>query len=647
MDNKHLRILAVACCLLMGVMSGPLAQENDSTPPDEDALIGVLQGDGDYMTHLAAFRGLRQIGTEKCIPVVAPFLHDGKKAHLARYVLEGMTYPAAGEALRNAIEGAPLETLPGIISSLAERRDSAAVSQLIPLMGHEDGNVSRLATAALGRIASAEAVQALESAHAAAQTDARNLAVAEALLAAAQNQLEDGNRQGAAKIYRQLRKAGNAEMIRAGAFYGLVKAAPGKTPERVIKSLQGKDPLFRNLARETIADTKGRKATEQYVAVLPDLSAPLQVEMLNALARRGDRTARSAVVEAVDSSDEAVKRAAIDALGELGTGKDVRNLAGLMADDNGEIATTARNSLIRLRGPKIDDAIVATMARAEPGVRARLLNILSVRISPEAVPQARTYLNDPAGEVRLAALNVFLQLGQTEDFDAVLAVMKEAADQEESELAARTLSAIARGNGEECLPHVLGGMEGAPEAVKVALVDALGGIGGPKALDAVEAQLDGSPPVRKKALDVLSGWPSQEAADTLLALAKSDDPDAHDAGLRGYTRLAQNHPEHDPKNAMMATAMELTRSKEEKWMVLSAYGNVHTGPALDALEQQLDDPEVQREAAMALLKVNEAIIGHGENAHPRVRKSLELLKSKVQNEYVQKKADELMGRLKK
>ena len=130
-----------------------------------------------------------------------------------------------------------------------------------------------------------------------------------------------------------------------------------------------------------------------------------------------------------------------------------------------------------------------------------------------------------------------------------------------------------------------------------------------------------------------------------MKLAKSEDPDLHDAGIKGYTRLAQTHPEHDPKNAMMATAMELARSKEEKWMVLSAYGNVHTGPALDALETQLDDPEVQKEAAMALLKVNEAVTRHGEGAHPRVRKSLELLKSKVSTEYVQKKADELLSKL--
>ena len=48
---------------------------------------------------------------------------------------------------------------------------------------------------------------------------------------------------------------------------------------------------------------------------------------------------------------------------------------------------------------------------------------------------------------------------------------------------------------------------------------------------------------------------------------------------------------------------------------------------------------------MALLKVCEAVKGHGPQAHPRVRSSLELLKAKVDSEYVQKKADELLAGL--
>ncbi len=630
----------VLASLVLPTIAG--AAEEDV--PNEDALIAVLQSEGAYMTHLAAFRGLRQVGTEKSIPVLAGFLHDEKASHLARYALEGMAYDAAGQALRESLDGAPETVLTGIITSLGVRRDGEATGALVSLISHSTPDVSLHAKAALGRIATPEAADALMSAHRSAPED---LDVAEALLAAAQNLTDDGNLKAAAPIYRELRNEGNTDFVRIGAFYGLVAAAPDETPERVLEAIQGTDPLYRNLAREIVAETEGKKATEVYATALPTLPAEVQVEMLAGLARRGDTSAREAVVSLIEQAESSTRLAAIDALGELGSEKDVQQLAALMGSEDKAIATTSRNSLIRLRGEKVDPAIVVWMKKAGAETKAALLTILDVRIAAEAVPQSRIYLNDRDEAVRLAALNVFLQQGVASDFAPLLARLQNATGDGERDLASRALAAIAKREREACLPEVLAALTDGSEAVKLSLVTALSDMGGPEALAAATALLeDPSPAVKKKALDVLSDWPTQDAAETLLALAKSEEAAAHDAGLKGYTRLAQSHPEHDPKNAMMATAMELARSKEDKWMVLSAYGTVHTGPALDALEAQLDDPEVQKEAAMALLKVNEAVTKHGEAAHPRVRKSLELLKSKVAVEYVQKRADELLAALK-
>ncbi len=640
--NTTQRLLSLVFCLFV-VIATQGASAQDTTQPTEDVLLGVLAADGDYMTHLAAFRGLRQVGTESAVPVVAGFLHDEQKSHLARYVLEPMASDAAGEALRSALEGAPTTVLPGLLTSLGARRDGAAISAITPLLGHGDAAVVHHAKAALGRIATEASVQVLTEALAASPGD---VDLAEALLAAAQALVADGNKKAAVPVYQALRKKENPDFIRVGAFKGLIAAAPGKAPPRVLKALQGKSPRYRNLAREAIAETRGKKATAAYVEALPTLPDPLKVEVISGLSRRGDKAAREGVLEALSSESPAVQRAAIEALGNLGMAKDVPVLAELMVSPDAETATVARNSLIRLRGPQVDGALVALLAPSDPETRAGLLNLLDVRVSDKAVPQARKYLDDEAEVVRLAALNVLLQQGKFSEFDAVLNVLKNAPGEAEQSLAGRTLSAIAKHDSEESLPRLLSVLDESDERVQVTLVDGLGAIGGPEALAAITARLEeGAPAVKKKALDVLRAWPTQDAAETLLAMAQSEDEATHDAGLTGYTRLARSHPEHDPKNEMMATAMSLTRSKEEKWMVLSAYGTVHTGPALDALDTQLDDPEVKKEAAMALLKVCEAVKGHGAPAHPRVRKSLELLKAKVDSEYVQKKADELLAGL--
>ncbi|MBX3180157.1 MAG: HEAT repeat domain-containing protein [Candidatus Hydrogenedentes bacterium] len=631
-------LFAVALLL---IAAGPaFAQEN--APYDEAALLAALETETEYTARMNAYRGLRQVGTAASVPAIAKGLHDLKESHLARYALEDMPFPEAGAALRGALEGVPEEVLPGLLASLGARRDAEGVAAIQPLLGHANANVARAAAAALGRIASAPAVEALMAVH---QTGANRLDVAEGLLAAGQQLAAEKKRKEALAIFQALRKKENPEFVRAGAFYGLAQAAPNKTPERVVKALQGRDPLFRNLAREVVADTKGKPATAKYVAALPQLPADAQVMLLEGLTRRGDKSAREGVLPLVGSDSAEVRTAAVTALGSLGGGEDVPLLAGLL--EGGALSSAARSSLIRLRGPAVDNRIVQTMPDVAPAIRAQLLELLAVRIAPQAVNQARKHLNDGDGAVRLAALRVLQQQGTVAELPPLIERMNAGLDTEEFALASRALGGIAAGGREEALPIVLASIEHAPDPVQIALVDALGRIGGTEALQPVLKLLDsGDAAMQKAALQVLATWPSQDAAPALLDLAKSEDPARHDAGLRGYTRLAENHPEHDPKNAMMAQAMELARTKEEKWMILSAYGNVHSGPALDMLESQLDDPEVQREASMALLKVAEGVGNHGEDGKARARKSMELLKEKAATDAIRAMADKMLERLK-
>ncbi|MBL7645252.1 MAG: HEAT repeat domain-containing protein [Candidatus Hydrogenedentes bacterium] len=610
--------------------------------PAEDQSIATLQSEADYITHLEAFRALRQNGTEKSIPAIAKYLHDVKKSHLARYALEDMPYPEAGAALRAALEGATPETLPGIIATLGVRRDAEAVSALTPLLADGHVETSAAAASALGRIASAEAVAVLTTAYTAATDEAQKARLAEGLLAAAEQFMKDGKGTEAAAIYRPLRKKGNPEFVREAAFMGLALALPEKAPDRVLKNIVGEDPLYRNLAREVVAETEGAAATARYVAALPTLPEEAQANLLDGLARRGDCTARDGVVAALDSSSPVVKAAAATALGSLGSEADVPLLAPLMLSSDEALATAARNSLIRLQGDAINPTIVKTLQASDAPTRAKLLELLSVRIAPEAVPQATGLLGDAAGEVRLAALEVLLQQGSVAEMPALLDVMKSSKVADEQSLAARTFNAIAGRSGDEALPVILKNLDTAEPPVKKSLVEALGKVGGAAALPPVVALLkDADPAMQKTALGVLADWPTADALGQLLELAKSDDAALHDAGLRGYTRLARAAAD----NAMLDTAMSLTRSKEEKWVVLSALGTVHSGPSLDALAKHLDDPEVQKEAAAAILTVSEAVSKHSPEAKVIARKAVENVKAKVPAESVQKRASDLLAKL--
>lgn len=635
-----IQYLVAAGLVLLAVPSG-LAQE--AAPPDPAAALNALQNSTDYMERLTAYRDLRQAGGLDAIPAIAAGLHNEKESHLARYALQGIPFPEAGAALRDALNGAPEAVLPGLLASLGARREASAVALIQPLINHANPDIAKAATGALGRIASPEAVAVLLEALTA---DPQRVDVGEGLLAAGQVLTDEKAHKEAATIFRVLRGKDNPDFVRVGAYYGLAKAAPGKTPARVLKSIQGKDPLYRNLAREVVAETKGKPATAEYVAALPALPDDAKVLLLEGLARRGDKSAREGVLAEVSSAHMPVRIAAVDALGALGNATDVPLLAGLLPESDDALVAAARNSLIRMRGHGVDGSIVKTLPEVTPPVRAQMLELLAVRISPASVPQAKKYLKDESPEVRLAALRVLQQQGSVSELQPVIALMESSPPADEGELAARTVGAIAAVAREEALPPLLASIAEAPDTVKPALVEALGKIGGAQALEPVLGLLDTSDATLKRSvLSVLESWPSQDAAPALLELAKSEDAARHDAGLRGYTRLAQSNPDHDTMNTMMATAMGLARAKEEKWVVLSAYGAVHTGPAMDMLESQLDDPEVQKEASMALLKVAEAVSKHGDGGKARVKQSMELLKEKAATDAIRAMAEKMLAQV--
>ena len=80
----------------------------------------------------------------------------------------------------------------------------------------------------------------------------------------------------------------------------------------VVELLRHSDAEFRAVALEEISySAPGRTATQTFAATLPTLSNDAQVALLRALAVRGDRAAKQAVLkELADSDNESVRVAA-------------------------------------------------------------------------------------------------------------------------------------------------------------------------------------------------------------------------------------------------------------------------------------------------------------------------------------------------
>ena len=101
-----------------------------------------------------ACQRLAVVGDKTAVPALAALLGDPKLSHYARFGLEPISDPSAGEALRNALGDLKGNLLIGVINSIGRRKDPKALDALARLMHGDDHDVAEAARAALGRIRS-------------------------------------------------------------------------------------------------------------------------------------------------------------------------------------------------------------------------------------------------------------------------------------------------------------------------------------------------------------------------------------------------------------------------------------------------------------------------------------------------------------
>lgn len=348
-------------------------------------------------------------------------------------------------------------------------------------------------------------------------------------------------------------------------------------------------------------EVPGEAATKQFAELLPKLPPEGQAGLLEALGDRQDSAALPAVLESLKSDQEAVRAAALSALGSLGGKDQVGLLAEKAAAGSDAEKAAARQSLVRLRGEGVNEAIQSALADGAPDVRVALLGVLAARNAKQALPAVLESAGDAEPAIRLAALRAVRYLADEDDTAKVVDLLKRASNSAERRAAQLALLTISSRGREACSEAVAAGLADADVPSRMVLLEVLARAGGPKALEAVTASLDDkSGAVRTAAVRMLSRWPTSEVLPTLKKLAQSDDQMKRVLAVRGLVRLAS--PEED-KPADMATlteAMKLAERPAEKRMVLGVLGGIPTAESFALAAAALDDPAVADEAGLAV-----------------------------------------------
>jgi len=584
------------------------AASADQKPAVEAKLLAVL-------THEKATpeakqfvcRMLRTVGSTKSVAPLGELLTDAQVCDFARMALEAIGGADAKAALRGALGAASDEQKVGIVHSLGDMGDAEAVAQLAPLAKADAEPVARAAIVALGRIGNAPATAALTEAEATVP-DALKRVWGEACLDCAARIAAAGQGAEAAKLYRRLFAEGMPVPVRMAALGGIAEAEQARAVPLMVGLLGGDDAALQGAAVTFLARMSGPEATEAVVAALPTASSDARVKLIAALEMRGDPAAAASIVEQMASDEQAVRIAAIKALGALGGKASIGPLLQAAAKGQPE-SDAARASLSRLKGAGVDEAILALIEAGDAERQAYLVPVVAARRCGTALPKLLALTGSDDRAVQAAAFEAAGELAEEKDLGTLLGLLVGAKDQKARDAAVDAAkNVIARTACYETATKLCIKAYGhASPPVKCGILAVLGRAGGDKSLAAVQRALgDEDATVRDAAVRALADWRDAQAAPELLKLATESDSRVHSIlALRGYMRLAGVVGKRDTKRAaaMFGEAIEVAKRPDELKLALSGLGQVRHPNSLRLVAAQLPNEAVNAEACAAAVEL--------------------------------------------
>lgn len=439
-----------------------------------------------------------------------------------------------------------------------------------------------------------------------------------------------------------------------GVLPAVSQAAASEEPEAeavtiIIDALKSNDPAMQAGAIALVRDIPGEAVTKALAKELPNLPAAGQIQLLSALADRGDRTALPAVVRTTKAKETSVRIAALKALGQLGDVSGVSLLAQTAAKTRGDEQRAARDSLYRLRGSEIDEAILAEILSADPKVKVELIQAVGQRNIAVGVQTLVKTAQDPDSKVQRESFKVLKIVADEKHLPSLVELLINVSSDSVRREAEKTVAAVAHKieDKNRQAEVVLAALPGVKDIKgRCSLLTVLGKIEDDSALGVLRAALkDKEAKVKDAAIRALSDWPNTKPMDDLLKLAQSSDNQIHRIlALRGFVRLIGLDSSRPDKETikLYQQAMSLASNVSEKRMVLSGLANMRSLAALEMAAGYMKDKDLQQEAGVAVVKIAEGIYG---SHHQKTKDVLTQVLQTSKNESLRQQAQEVMNQI--
>ena len=579
-------------------------------------------------------RQLSRVGGVASVAPMIKRLGDPKTANMARFVLERLDSDRVNPALRDVLIEVKGEVRIGVINTLGARGDTEAVKRLAPLLSDTSTDLAEASVTALGKIGSPDAIASLTNALDQADPD-RQHRLYEALLVAAEVRAEQGDRETALAVYQQLAQCPEVPLQRA-ALIGRVQLSPDQEAALIIAALQ--QPALQETAMRLTAQQRDGEGVTQIARQLRKLPAAQQMQLLQALAATGQSACLSQVIALLAGAEGPVKIAALQTVGALGGAQAVELLANIAAGDTDTEQEAARAALYGLRGPAVDERIVALLPQTPSKIQWELVLAVEQRRIKTAAPSLMRLTEGSDRRVQRAALSALAEVAGPAQISPLVHIMVE--QQSRTALEALVKTAQRLGQTEQVTEQLV---QVAPAksdiAVQTLIFQALSRLGHDRGLVTLQKATDAQDEkLQTVAIRTLAQWPTPVAQPVLLAIARSPRPLTQRVlALRGYVDMAVMKGQDQPMAAIqdLTEAVAVAQRDEEKRYVLGALPRCACAAGLDLARDLETNVTLKDEAQMAQVKICVVL---PEKQRKLAQRTLERIAQKGDNESVKRAA---------
>jgi HEAT repeat protein len=395
---------------ITGIAFTAFGEQYKVSPEKEKELLAILGSDAAPGDKAIACKKLAIDGSSASVPELAKLLPNPQLSSWARIALEAIPGKEADLALRTATESLEGNLLIGTLNSIGVRRDSAAVEVLTKRLQDKDADVASAAAVALGRIGNEAAVKSLRDSLADAPPKVRS-AIAEGLVLSAER-LHAGDKSAeAVELYDLVRKAEVPKQRIIEATRGAILARKQEGIPLLVEQLRSTDKGLFQIGLTVAREFPGSEVDKTLAAELATASPEKAALIVSAMADRPETVVLAAVAKAAGSGPKPVRVVAIGALAKVGDGSCLSALLETAVGDDADLAQAARAALADLPGKDVNQQIAAQLAKAEGKQFPVLIELVGKR-RIEATPALMKAIDNSDKSIRTAALAA---LGETVD----------------------------------------------------------------------------------------------------------------------------------------------------------------------------------------------------------------------------------------